>query len=161
MRSMNADPPQAPPRFLVVDDQRDSADSLSMLLESWGCRAAAAYDGRAGIELANLLRPDAVLLDLRMPGTTGFDTCKAIRSSRWSAETIIVAVTGSLEDQAVALTDAGFDGVFPKPAQPETLKELVELVRCRPSSTQALTPSLSGRRRANESGRKRSASPRG
>lgn len=143
MQRLNASPSLQPPRFLVVDDQRDCADSLSMLLESWGCRAAAAYDGRMGIELANLLRPDAVLLDLCMPGTTGFETCKAIRSTRWSAATVIIAVTGSLEDQEVALTDAGFDGVIPKSAQTDTLRELVELIRCPPSSEHALTPSSS------------------
>src|SRR4051812_23182456 len=82
------------PLFLVVDDNADAADSLAALLTSWGCQAVAAYDGPRGVELADVLRPDVVLLDLCMPGATGFETCRALRRLPWGGDTTIVAVTG-------------------------------------------------------------------
>jgi len=119
------------PRVLVVDDNQDAADSLAALLQSWGCDASTAYDGTSGAALAESLRPDAVLLDLRMPGTNGFDACRAIRAESWAAETVILAVTGSAEDRETALTEAGFDGVFLKPVEPATLQELLTWLRMR------------------------------
>jgi DNA-binding response OmpR family regulator len=129
------------PTCVVVDDNRDAADSLALLLESWGCQASAAYDGRSGVELADALKPDAVLLDLRMPGANGFEVCRSIRRLSWSAETVILAITGSDEDKEDALTDAGFDGVFGKPIELEPLKELLDLIRLRRAAASTVTPS--------------------
>ena len=125
------------PLFLVVDDNVDAAESLAALLESWGCQVMCAYDGPRGVELADLLRPDAVLLDLNMPGASGFETCRALRRLPWGAGTTVVAVTGSAAAQGEALADAGFDGVFVKPVDPAPLRTLLDLLRMRP---QALAP---------------------
>jgi CheY-like chemotaxis protein len=129
------------PLFLVVDDNCDFADSLVCLLESLGCKAVAAYDGPKLLDLVDMLRPEAVLVDLCMPGMTGFETCRALRALPFGAETTIVAVTGSMADQETAITDAGFDGVFAKPAEIASLRGLIAWTRRRRSASSGVTPS--------------------
>src|SRR5690606_15254940 len=68
-------------RVLVVDDHRDSADSLAMLLKAMGHEVDRAYDGEQGIALACKLRPQLVLLDLGMPRVDGYAVCRRIRSA--------------------------------------------------------------------------------
>ncbi len=69
-------------RILVVDDNRDSADSLAMLLRLTGNEVHTAYDGVDGVEAAERLRPDVVLLDIGMPKLNGYDACRRIREQR-------------------------------------------------------------------------------
>jgi CheY-like chemotaxis protein len=128
------------PLFLVIDDNADSADSLTMLLQSWGTNAVAAYNGARGVEVADRLRPEVVLLDLSMPVMSGFETCRAIRRLPWGPKTTIVAVTGSAKDLEVALADAGFDGVFPKPVEIGSLQSLLAWMQRRGSEAPGQTP---------------------
>jgi CheY-like chemotaxis protein len=118
----------ATPSFLVVDDNRDNADGLALMLEGWGCRTDTAYGGGEAIETADHMKPDAVVLDLCMPDPNGIETCRRIRENSWAAETVIVGVTGSWIAQEVALNQADFDGVLLKTCETEPLKELVALL---------------------------------
>ena len=109
---------------LVVDDNRDAADSLALLVEAFGHSAEVAYDGPSAIEKARRHPPDVVLCDLGLPGMTGFDVARAIHSER--KEIRIIAVTGYTrpEDMAQA-TAAGFVGYVVKPPEPDAIRALL------------------------------------
>lgn len=116
-------------RVLVVDDERDAADSLVRLIQVLGYEAKAAYDGEEALrEVASFL-PDMALIDIGMPGLNGFETVSRIRQQRGNVTMILVAVTGWTreEDQRKAY-DAGFDLHIAKPMTVETLKELLSIV---------------------------------
>ena len=103
-------------RVLVIDDNRDAADTTAMLVEALGGSVAIAYDGENGIMRATEFKPHVVLLDLGMPGIDGYDTCRRIRRSL-GAHVFIVALTGwgQEQDKDEALR-AGFDAHLTKPA---------------------------------------------
>jgi CheY-like chemotaxis protein len=116
-------------RILVVDDERDAADSLVRLIQVLGYEAKAAYDGEEALrEVANYA-PDMALIDIGMPGLNGFETVGRIRQQRGNVTMILVAVTGWTreEDQRKAY-DAGFDLHIAKPMTVETLKELLAIL---------------------------------
>ena len=106
---------------LVVDDNHDAADSLAMLVEAFGHSTQVAYDGPSALEKAQRNHPDIVLCDLGLPGMTGFDVARKLRSTQ--ANVRLIAVTGytSPEDAAEA-TAAGFDGYLTKPPELEALR---------------------------------------
>src|SRR5262249_12686136 len=81
-------------RTLVVDDSRDNADSLAMLLRLTGYEAQTAYDGLQAVEAAERMRPDVVLMDLGMPRLNGFDACRRIRQQPWGTGMLLIAQTG-------------------------------------------------------------------
>jgi CheY-like chemotaxis protein len=118
---------EAPPRLkiLVVDDNRDVATSLSMLLDLMGHEVRVAYDGEKAVQLAGEFRPQIVLLDLGMPNVDGYETCRRIRGHGWGADMTLIAVSGwgQDEDRRKSAT-AGFDAHLVKPVSPETLAEL-------------------------------------
>ncbi|HVF17114.1 MAG TPA: ATP-binding protein [Steroidobacteraceae bacterium] len=119
-----------PPRLkvLVVDDNRDAAESLSMLLEMKGHEVRRAYDGENALLLAEDFRPEMVLLDLGMPKMNGYEACRRIRDHAWGTQMTLIAVTGwGQEDDRRKSTAAGFDGHLVKPVDPETLEELSTL----------------------------------
>jgi signal transduction histidine kinase len=112
-------------KILVVDDNRDAASSLSMLLELMGHEVRIAYDGENAVRLADEFRPRIVLLDLGMPKVDGYEACRRIRSHAWGADMTLIAVTGwgQDEDRRKSMA-AGFDGHLVKPVSPETLLQL-------------------------------------
>jgi PAS domain S-box-containing protein len=113
-------------RVLVVDDNRDSADTLATLLQVLGCDVQVAYDGEEALRMAAAFKPDAVLLDLGMPRLNGFDTCTRMRAEPWGRHVCIVAVTGWGQDEDRRRTkEAGFDAHMVKPADPGMLTELL------------------------------------
>ena len=112
-------------KILVVDDNRDAAETLSMLLELKGHEVRRAYDGENALQLAEDFRPEMVLLDLGMPKMNGYEACRRIRDHAWGAQMTLIAVTGwGQEDDRRKSTAAGFDGHLVKPVDPETLEEL-------------------------------------
>jgi len=112
-------------KILVVDDNRDAAESLSTLLQLKGHEVRIAYDGENAVQLAEEFRPQMVLLDLGMPKMNGYDACRRIRDHAWGAQMTLIAVTGwGQEDDRRKSTDAGFDGHLVKPVNPETLEEV-------------------------------------
>jgi signal transduction histidine kinase/CheY-like chemotaxis protein len=123
-------PPQAETRararIVVVDDNRDAASSLSVLLELMGHEVRVANDGESAIALVERFRPQFVLLDLGMPGIDGYETCRRIRSQPWGDAMAIIAVTGHGDEQEMQRSAAaGFDAHFVKPLTPESLERLL------------------------------------
>jgi CheY-like chemotaxis protein len=128
-----ARPARGPIRVLVVDDNRDSADSMAMLLETLGHCAAASYDGANAVEHAQRFCPDAVLLDLSMPGMTGFEVLPKLRAALEPAVVTVSAMTGLGSDEDRRRTQiAGFDAHLTKPVDLSALVALLETVSGRP-----------------------------
>jgi PAS domain S-box-containing protein len=119
-------PETARRRILVVDDNEDSAESLAQLLKLLGHETHTAFDGFQGIELAERLRPDIVLLDIGMPKLNGYDACRQIRQQSWGRPMLIVAQSGwgQVEDKRRS-QEAGFDAHLVKPIEYAALLELM------------------------------------
>lgn len=114
-----------PSCMLVVDDNRDSADTMAMLLEFEGHRTLVAYDGRQAVELAMAERPAVVLLDIGLPHMNGYEACRAMRKSGLG-DALIVAMTGYGHDEDRRKSrEAGFDAHLVKPVELSTLRELL------------------------------------
>jgi signal transduction histidine kinase/CheY-like chemotaxis protein len=113
-------------RVLVVDDNADSAESLALLLRLEGHLVETAHDGETAVELAERFQPEAILLDLGMPGMNGFEVCEQIRTQPWAQSVLMVAQTGwgQAQDRARTL-DAGFDAHLTKPIDPATVQEML------------------------------------
>ena len=118
--------PPRPLRVLVADDDSDTTDSLALLLELSGCEVAVAYEGFAVVPVAERFGPDVCVLDVRMPGITGWEIARRLRAGAGGGRLLLVAVTGvqgqSAED---ASSDAGFDHHFVKPVDPGVLADLL------------------------------------
>ena len=112
---------------LVVDDNRDSADSMVSLLELLGHRAVAAYDGEQALEAAQRIAPEIVLLDLNMPGTNGFVVLDRLRKQGADRPMHIAAMTGYGQhaDRHSTLS-AGFDAHLTKPVDIDELRNVLE-----------------------------------
>jgi CheY-like chemotaxis protein len=130
--AVDAQPPAAL-RVLVVDDNRDAADSLALLLRTFGHEAQVAYDGASGIEAARRVARDVVLLDIGLPRMSGLDVCRAIRTALGEAPPILIAITGWAQDEDRRRSkEAGFDWHLVKPVDPQALLRLLgELTRGR------------------------------
>ncbi|WP_228771118.1 PAS domain-containing sensor histidine kinase [Cupriavidus sp. U2] len=113
-------------RVLLVDDNRDAADSMSILLEMSGHQVTIAYDGMEAIHAAARVRPDVALIDLAMPGMDGFAVIHALRGMPALSGTRYVALTGfgqaSDRDQTAA---AGFDVHLVKPVELDVLLKVI------------------------------------
>jgi PAS domain S-box-containing protein len=113
-------------RVLVTDDNRDAADSLAVMLRLGGHEVHTAYDGHAAVEAAARLRPDVAVLDIGMPGMTGYEVARRIRSEPWGRAVVLVALTGwGQEEDKRRATEAGFDRHLTKPVDPAALDGLL------------------------------------
>jgi CheY-like chemotaxis protein/anti-sigma regulatory factor (Ser/Thr protein kinase) len=114
-------------RVLVVDDNVDAADSTVALLELWGHRARAVYDGPAALVAAREDRPDVVLLDIGLPGMSGYEVARALRMFEESRGALIAAMTGYGQDEdRRRAAEAGFDLHLTKPLDPAGLRRIVD-----------------------------------
>lgn len=105
-------------RVLVVDDNRDSADSLSMILAARGYETRTAYDGREALSVAREFRPEAVLLDIGLPELNGYETCRGLRTLPGGETMVIIAQTGwGQEEDRQRTREAGFDHHLVKPIE--------------------------------------------
>jgi CheY-like chemotaxis protein len=113
-------------RILIVDDNRDSADSLAVLLRILGHEVRQAYDGLEGFAAALEFLPDVLLLDIGLPGMNGYEVAKRIRSENGLRSVRIVAVSGygSDEDRQRARA-AGFDDYLVKPLELASLESIL------------------------------------
>ena len=112
-------------RFLVVDDNRDAADSLASLLRLDGHAATVAYDGAEALRKARDGNPDVVLLDIGMPNMDGYEACRAIRRQQ-NGDVVIIAVSGwGQESDRIKATQAGFDRHLTKPVEYAALSKLL------------------------------------
>jgi CheY-like chemotaxis protein len=108
--------------ILIVDDNRDGADSLAKLMEVLGHTTRTAYDGEQGVKEAERLRPDVVLLDLGLPKLNGYEACRKIREQPWGKEMVVIAVTGWGKDtDRERSREAGFAAHLVKPVDPQVL----------------------------------------
>jgi CheY-like chemotaxis protein len=118
--------PPARRRLLVVDDNRDAAESMSMLLELWGHEVVCAFDGRTALETAAKYHPDAVFLDIGLPGMDGYEVAERLRELPQSAGAILIAITGYGQDEDRRRSrTAGINHHLVKPVAPETLHGLL------------------------------------
>ena len=117
-------------RILVVDDNRDVADSTASVMRMNGCDVHVAYDGKAALESVQRLRPDAVLLDIGLPTIDGYLVAEHIRAQPQNGRTMIVAVSGYGQEQdRVRSKSVGFDYHVVKPIDPTVLAALVGSLR--------------------------------
>ena len=102
--------------ILVADDSVDAAESLAMLLEFEGHVVRIAHDGEQALQVAAGQPPEVAILDIGMPGTSGYDVARRMRAQPWGRDMLLVAATGwsQAEDRRRAL-EAGFDRHVTKP----------------------------------------------
>jgi PAS domain S-box-containing protein len=117
-------------RLLVVDDNRDSADTATAVLRMLGHQVECAYGGAEAVEVAARYRPSVVLLDLAMPGMDGFETLRRLRANPVTADVYAVAMTGfGTQDDRQRTSSGGFDGHLTKPVELESLISLLDQVK--------------------------------
>jgi two-component system CheB/CheR fusion protein len=125
---MTDEPPEAQrqQRVLVVDDNRDAADSLSSLLQLFGHEAQTCYEGQTALELVEKHKPDVVFLDIGLPGMDGYEVARELRRRHPEDGPLLVALTGYGGPQDRAATqEAGFHRHLVKPIEPEELERLL------------------------------------
>lgn len=109
-------PAHAKRRILVVDDNRDAAVSLAMLLKHNGDDTATAHDGLDALEAAEHFRPHVILLDIGMPKLNGYEVCRRIREQQWGKDVLIIAVSGWGQSRDRQQSqESGFDHHMVKP----------------------------------------------
>jgi PAS domain S-box-containing protein len=108
---------------LIADDNPDGAESLAILLRLSGHKVHVAHDGSEALEMAARVKPDVALLDIGMPGPSGYEVATRMRREAWGRQMTLIAVTGwgQEEDKRRAHT-AGFDHHFTKPMDPTALE---------------------------------------
>lgn len=112
---------------VVVDDDRDTADSLAMVLEARGYAVKTAYNGQDAVALTKQLVPAVVVSDLDMPGMSGIEAALTVRSMELPDQPCMVAVTGGDGPALqIAAFTAGFDRVLVKPANLSLLLDIIE-----------------------------------
>jgi len=113
-------------RILVVDDNRDSASTLSMMLKILGNKTRAAYDGEEAVAAALEFQPDVILLDIGLPKLNGYEACRRIREQPGGEKITIIAQTGwGQDDDRQRTQEAGFDHHLVKPIDTAMLTKLL------------------------------------
>jgi CheY-like chemotaxis protein len=127
-----SDEPSTPPpagrrlRILVVEDSRDAADSLRLLLESLGHEVQVVYSGPEGVKAAKRWLPGVVLCDIGLPGLDGYGVAREIRLNPTTARVRLLALSGyGAEEDRQRSNEAGFDAHVVKPADPNQLAKLL------------------------------------
>jgi PAS domain S-box-containing protein len=115
-----------PRRILVVDDNKDGADSLQTLLTMLGAQVEVAHDGPSALQQVAALQPALLLLDIGLPGMTGYEVARRIRSDKGIAQPVIVALTGWGQPEVRRQAqEAGFDHHLIKPIDLSALQEIL------------------------------------
>ena len=114
-------------RVLIADDDRDTASMLAAILRDEGHETHVVLRGDEVLEMDRLMRPDAVILDVNMPGMSGFALAREIRSRRGIAAPLLIAISGKWtrkEDQQLG-EGVGFDHYLLKPCEPVEVVQLL------------------------------------
>jgi signal transduction histidine kinase len=131
-------------RILVVDDNQDSACSMTLLLELQGHEVQVAHAGQTALKMAHDSRPDVILLDIGMPGMNGYEVARQLRAQAAFSDTLLVAVTGYGRASDVKQTEsAGFDHHLVKPIDYEKLQSLLA---ARAHNSEKTSPDRAGER---------------
>ena len=113
--------------ILIVDDYPDALDVWALYLRSLGYRVSTATDGAAGVAQAEQLLPDLIVLDLELPGISGFEAARRLRRNPATHDIPLIAATGYSHERQISLArDAGFDEVVVKPVDPDSLVNEIE-----------------------------------
>jgi CheY-like chemotaxis protein len=116
-------------RILAVDDNRDAADSLALMLQMMGHETCTAYDGLEAVQAAATFRPEIVLLDIGLPKMNGYEVAREIRQQPWGESLIMIALTGwGQEEDKRRAFEAGFDHHLTKPVEAPTLERLLAII---------------------------------
>lgn len=114
-------------RILVVEDHRDAAESLSMLLRMLGHRVMMAFDGHEALTVAETFAPHVVLCDVGLPGLNGYEVARAIRQEPWGESMVLIAITGWGQDHDRQLSNAaGFDRHLVKPVDVPVVMRMLD-----------------------------------
>lgn len=110
---------------LIVDDQIDSVQALSILLEWAGHEVHLAMDGLSALQAASDYHPDLIFLDISMPGLNGYEVCRRLRDMPAFVDARIYALSAlSGEPHTTRCSEAGFTGRLTKPVDPEAIEKL-------------------------------------
>jgi DNA-binding response OmpR family regulator len=116
-------------RVLVVDDYPDAADSLALLLKLWHHHVCVCRTGQQALEAASTYRPDVALVDLMLPGMSGYQLASRLRKLDALRRTVLIAVTGLADKDSMSLAiDAGFSLFMVKPLDPDELRDVLAAV---------------------------------
>jgi len=113
-------------RVLVVDDNTDVAETIAVLLSHWGHDVKSAADGPTAVEIAAAQHPDVVLLDIGLPGMSGYEVAEQIRANPALSDTVLVAMTGygQAEDKKRS-RQAGITHHLVKPVEPSLIQKVL------------------------------------
>lgn len=113
--------------ILIVDDYPDALDIWTLYLRALGYQVSTAADGASAIAQAEQLLPDLIVLDLELPGISGFEAARRLRRNPATQDIPLIAATGySHQRQLMMARDAGFDQVVVKPVDPDRLVQEIE-----------------------------------
>jgi two-component system OmpR family response regulator len=116
-------------QVLVVDDNRDAADSLALLLKLWGYQVRVAYNGAAGLAAAIAHLPDCLVLDIQMPQLDGYTLAKRVRQQPGLEKVKLIALSAFGDEEHVRRTkEAGFDFQLVKPADLSDLERILKML---------------------------------
>ncbi len=114
-------------RILVVDDLKDTTETMSLLFETLGHETAIAGDGQQAVDSALKFEPEIVFMDLDMPVLNGYEAARAIRAAALARQPFLIALTASTGVAVEVATRAvGFDFYLRKPADTNALLALVD-----------------------------------
>jgi len=117
-----------PKRILVVDDEPDILQVAVFRLKKAGYDVAQAVNGREAIDSIKALRPDLVLLDLRLPEISGFEVCRIIKSDNELRNIPVIIFTASVNGLEEKMKEMGADAYLPKPFEPDQLLEKIKSI---------------------------------
>jgi len=126
-------------RILVADDNKDAADSLQRILSLYGYEVMVAYDGHAALQAGDSFSPEIAILDIGMPGATGYEVARAMRERRGNGVTLVALTGWGQEADRQRATEAGFDYHLTKPVDPSLLNDLLVEIALRAGSTSRQT----------------------
>jgi signal transduction histidine kinase len=121
----NAPAPLARQRVLIVEDNRDTASMMNLMLTEWGQETRIAHDGASALDMANEFRPHVVLLDVGLPKLHGYEVARRLRQQEWARDTYVIAITGWGLEADRHGEAAGIDQRLLKPVDPEALHGLL------------------------------------
>ncbi len=125
---------------MIVDDKRDMAEAARMVLDMEGYEVLVAYDGEETIRRAEAELPDLIFLDMHMPGKSGVEVCRILKSNTKTGLIPVLLFTASGVNIDDLVVQAGADGFFRKPFAPE---DLVAEVKKRLEQSRAKKPLIS------------------
>jgi len=128
---------EAPPRILVADDERDVADVYALLLCAAGYRVQRAYDGLTALSLAKVVKPDAAILNFKMPGLTGLQVLRELRESGVRTKVVITSGTPDFDELSRRAAAEGAQACVRQPCPAQRLLSTVAIALGAPSGFRA------------------------